>query len=78
MTEEIIIKRNAIKITIPEYCYDCPLKYTIDTGMSIHDYCRLDDHEVDIVSPRFTKCSLTDEEKEELNGRYLVEMISIE
>ena len=62
-------------IHISDKCEHCTLRKDIDDGMNITSYCIYDDKPVDKF---YSKCHLSDEDKEEIKDKKLVEEVYIQ
>lgn len=74
MTEEILQYSKGL-IQMKGTCETCTLRKDIDDGMNITSYCMMTQRTVDKLT---SKCHLSKEDQEELDGKYLVKEIRIE
>ena len=75
MSEREVLLYRHNKIDISKGCDYCPLKVELNDGMNITEICRYDNH---LIIFKEKRCGLSKEEKEEVDGRALVEIIYIE
>lgn len=73
--EVLVLDYRHYKINISNGCDHCPLKVELNDGMNITEICKYDNH---LIIFKEKRCGLSKEEKEEVDGKTLVETIYIE
>ena len=74
MEREVLDYRHA-KIDVSKGCDYCPLKVELNDCMNITEICGYDNH---LIIFKEKRCGLSKEEKEEIDGRTLVQTTYIE